>query len=940
MPPGGAPPAGAGPFRISATAIETALQGGSDVTITTAQAGSSDRGDILVLSPLDWTSASTLRLLADRDLTFAASITTRDGALVGRARDDIEVDASLRSTGTGDIDLRSLATFVVNQSDVRVEAPIETAGSGAIRLDAAGGSVRIGRVNANADGTLTSTGTGDIRVTARDDVTVNADVRATGSGGVSLVAAQGTLATSRPNQALRIATESGALRLEATRGSVRLQRANQPANAGNNIQVISRTGDIDVVAGDDIELIGDGFGGRWVRVRSTSAGDVRLVAGDRILVQGGTAGDTFAEVVAGTGGSVSLEADAIEIRSGASPGRVQAIGEAALRMVANTQTWDGPVQSGLAPLTGGETLVAGAIEAGVQPSFSLADGRSFKLAARAPDGRASSYTSSLPLVVDTSGTGRIDIAAPVSARRIALFSEEQVRLGADLRATGSDATPLVVAAGRAFRNEAGADALGVDDPRGRWLLYVDSFAGLTGDEPAPREFDLYGRFYDDLEPQDVGFAGNRIIYGETPTLTLDRRQPRQDLRHRRGPRLRRRRAAARRQPRHRARRHPDRRQRRGGSGRTGRGQPLCRDGDGPALRAGLPAPHRAGHADRRPRAAARRGRRHPRTYGAGNPPLTARYEGFVLGEDADVLGGALATDATRTSGAGRYAISGDGLTSDNYAITATDGTPDRRPRAAARRGRRRLAHLRRRQPAADRAATRASCSARTRTCSAARLATDAARTSGAGRYVISARRPDQRQLRHHRYRRHASPSTAAPLRVMVDDAPRSYGAGNPRADRPLRGLRARRGRGRPRRRALARPPRDPQPATPAPTSSRHGLSSDNYAITATERHPHRRPGGADRRGRRPARTYGAANPALTARYTGFVLGEDADVLGGALATDAAAHQRRGRYVITGAASQRQLRHHATRAAASPSTRRRCASWSTTPRAATARPTRR
>ena len=63
-----------------------------------------------------------------------------------------------------------------------------------------------------------------------------------------------------------------------------------------------------------------------------------------------------------------------------------------------------------------------------------------------------------------------------------------------------------------------------------------------------------------------------------------------------------------------------------------------------------------------------------RTYGQANPPLTATYTGFVLGQDASVLGGALTTDATQASNAGAYVITGDTLTSSNCAITSTDGT--------------------------------------------------------------------------------------------------------------------------------------------------------------------------------------------------------------------------------------------------------------------------
>ncbi|MBP7003751.1 MBG domain-containing protein, partial [Amaricoccus sp.] len=65
-----------------------------------------------------------------------------------------------------------------------------------------------------------------------------------------------------------------------------------------------------------------------------------------------------------------------------------------------------------------------------------------------------------------------------------------------------------------------------------------------------------------------------------------------------------------------------------------------------------------------------------RVEGARNPAFTARFDGFVRGEGAGDLAGALAlaTDADRASPAGRYAITGSGLASANYAITYAPGT--------------------------------------------------------------------------------------------------------------------------------------------------------------------------------------------------------------------------------------------------------------------------
>jgi hypothetical protein len=62
--------------------------------------------------------------------------------------------------------------------------------------------------------------------------------------------------------------------------------------------------------------------------------------------------------------------------------------------------------------------------------------------------------------------------------------------------------------------------------------------------------------------------------------------------------------------------------------------------------------------------------------GEVNPPFTASYSGFVLGEGPGVLGGTLtfSTLATTSSPPGTYAITPGGLTSSNYAITFVSGT--------------------------------------------------------------------------------------------------------------------------------------------------------------------------------------------------------------------------------------------------------------------------
>ena len=65
-----------------------------------------------------------------------------------------------------------------------------------------------------------------------------------------------------------------------------------------------------------------------------------------------------------------------------------------------------------------------------------------------------------------------------------------------------------------------------------------------------------------------------------------------------------------------------------------------------------------------------------KVYGDENPTFTVTYGGFVLGEDAGVLGGELeyATEARPSSTVDDYRVAASGLASGNYAISYTAGT--------------------------------------------------------------------------------------------------------------------------------------------------------------------------------------------------------------------------------------------------------------------------
>src|SRR5207237_890626 len=72
-----------------------------------------------------------------------------------------------------------------------------------------------------------------------------------------------------------------------------------------------------------------------------------------------------------------------------------------------------------------------------------------------------------------------------------------------------------------------------------------------------------------------------------------------------------------------------------------------------------------------------------KVYGAANPAFGVRYSGFVNGDTAASLGGALAyaTAADASSAVGTYAVTPSGLTSANYTIGFVDGALDVTPNA-------------------------------------------------------------------------------------------------------------------------------------------------------------------------------------------------------------------------------------------------------------------
>ena len=832
------PPDGDGTWFVNASTLTTALQAGTDVTITTEAKGAG-AGNIVVGSALNWSKAGTLTLDADGNVSIARAVTVTDGSFIVTADGLVSIDAALTSRGSGSFSL--------------------TAG---------------GLLNANAD------------------------IRASGTGSIALRAKTGNLtAMARSAADVRITTTTGAIDFTADAGDVILHRVIGTEQKGTTLEVNSKSGPITMTAAGRVSIQG-GQGGQWVRVGSNnSSGDIVLRA-PRVKVRGGTAETAFAEVVTGAGGSITVDATDEVLVTGGKAGRIAALNGADLSMSGGIQTWNGEIRAGSGGHTGGNVFLSGAITAGVEPVFGLADGARFTLSRLTPQGHESSYASPVPLAVSTKGAGTVEIGGAVTAAQVSLISEERVGLGVGARLTATGAsetgTPLVVAAGRQFRNDAGADVLKTTAGGSRWLVYVDAFAGMTGTEPGDRGFDLYGRSPTDTPPGVVSHTGNRIIYAERPILTITGESLRKTYGETVTPGVT---VAG---------------LRKGDSLATAvaSGPSVGSDGSVASAGAGSYATEVAATAssqgyllqlidgtldvDRAPLTITASGK--TRTYGQVNPGLDGTVSGFVLGESLADLYGSLdfTTGATRTSDAGSYAITPGGVSSDNYAITFVPGVLTV--------GKARLDVT---VKDADRvygdrnpdltAAYSGFVLGQGKDVLTGGLTTTATQGSDAGRYDISTG-----GLTSKNYEIIGTPGTLtvkkAPLTVVVDDQRRTYGSDNPALTATYTGFRL----GQDARVLGGAIATDATKASDAGSYviTAAGLTSKNYDITATRGSLAVDKAALTVRIDDKARSYGSDNPALTASYSGFVLGQGAEVVGGTLATAATKTSDVGRYGIT------------------------------------------
>jgi gliding motility-associated-like protein len=292
-----------------------------------------------------------------------------------------------------------------------------------------------------------------------------------------------------------------------------------------------------------------------------------------------------------------------------------------------------------------------------------------------------------------------------------------------------------------------------------------------------------------------------------------------------------------------------------------------------------------------------------KTYGSGNPALTATYSGFVNGETAASLAAqpTLTTAATTTSGAGTYPITVSGATAANYTITYAAGTLTVNPATLT-------------VTAANKSKTYGSASpALTLTYSGFRnnetsavlttkpaLATTATTTSGVGTYPITASGAVAANYTIN-YTTGTLTISPADLLAEANDASRSYGSANPVFTLAYTGF----VNGDAAATAFTDLPKASTAATATSPAGGYAITvsgglARNYSISYGDGLLTVEKASLLISAENKTKTYGLANPALTVSYTGFKNGESATVLSTnpSISTTATNTSRVGTYPVT------------------------------------------
>jgi hypothetical protein len=293
-----------------------------------------------------------------------------------------------------------------------------------------------------------------------------------------------------------------------------------------------------------------------------------------------------------------------------------------------------------------------------------------------------------------------------------------------------------------------------------------------------------------------------------------------------------------------------------------------------------------------------------RAYGQANPIFSASFNGFVNGEDSNVLSGALdfTTSADTNSPVGTYPIQVTGLTATNYSLTFSNGTLTVTPAALVASADARTKVYGTPLPAFTGTLTGVQ-NGDNITLSFSTSA-DAASSVGSYNIIPVLNDPNSRLGNYNTTLHNGTLAvTPAPLLVTADNHTRAYGAPDPALTAIITGFvngdtagSSLTGSPSLSTSATATSPVANYSITPAVGS----LVASNYTFTFTNGTlavtPASLLGTADSK----ARLYGQTNPAFTVTYSGFVNNENAGIVTGTLIarTTADANSPVGIYPIT------------------------------------------
>ncbi|MBY0451295.1 MAG: filamentous hemagglutinin N-terminal domain-containing protein [Cyanobacteria bacterium] len=498
-------------------------------------------------------------------------------------------------------------------------------------------------------------------------------------------------------------------------------------------------------------------------------------------------------------------------------------------------------------------------------------------------------------------SGNIILTSPVSAANvtIAAFNNLTLNAGSTITATGSGNSLVLAAQGGAFTNNAGASPLSAAS--GRWLVYTSTPAattlgGLTGGTS------LYNRTYTGNAPGTITNTGNRILYNVAATIlvtpvstarTYGASNPSTTYTYSgyingdssanafTGTPTYTTAATSSSNV--------------GGYTMTGAAGSILSD-------LGYNFSYGTGTLTINPAALTITADSFNRSYGSSNPSFTASYSGFVLGQNSSNLTGSLSlsTPATNATNVGSYGITPSGFTSSNYAISYVPGTLTIDPAALTI-----TADSFNRTYGSSNPSFTASYSGfvlgqnSSNLTGSLSLSTPATNATNVGSYGIT-----PSGFTSSNYAISYVPGTLtidpAALTITADSFNRTYGSSNPSFTASYSGFVLGQNSSN-----LSGSLSLSTPATNASNVGSYGITpsgftSSNYAISYVPGTLTIDPAALTITANNASRRSGEPDPTFSASYSGFVLGQNASVLGGALSfsTPANSGSPSGTYSLT------------------------------------------